>query len=324
MKDLIYVTAYCPTEGQVIALERCIDSIVQCGKHIALISHSHIPLHIQKKCQYYVYDYNNDTTDDYNLLGYNFFSNQDFEIQSIFFNKYFYGFAIYRMNSIACQIAINFGYENIHHIEYDCELIDKSLIDENSKLLKEYDSVIYTNNGQKNGFLFGPFKSLRVSSLPEKFKNYDREFIEREMKVAKPKQLETLSKKLFMESGKVFFKKAPTSDEFKSGDRVFSRNLHYTLYYNQLDKTLNIFYQSIKNSSEEIIVIINENKIVKIQTKPQHWYVRSLGIFDDINSVRIDDSQKVIYEKKFDDHSKEILKLNSYLVNARNSSTRLY
>jgi len=315
MKDLIYITVYCPTEEQERALERCIDSVLQCGKHIALISHSHIPIHIQKKCQYYVYDYNNEISDDYDLLGHNFFASGNIEIQSILFNKYFYGFAIYRMNSIACQIAKNFGYDNIHHIEYDCELLDKTLIDKNSELLKEYDSVIYTHNGEEDGFLFGSFKSFKVSSLPEKFKNYDKDFIENEMKMMEPKQLETLSKKLFMESGKVLFKNELEDNQFKKGDKVFHRNLHYTLFYNRLDKTLNIFYQSIKNSNEQIVVIVNENNIVNIQTIPYHWYIRPLGLFDEINSVRIDNSQKVIYEKKFNNESREILKINSYLVN---------
>ena len=50
-KDLIMVTAYCQTEEQENALEKCIDSVVNTGMHIALISHSHIPIHIQKKCQ---------------------------------------------------------------------------------------------------------------------------------------------------------------------------------------------------------------------------------------------------------------------------------
>ena len=101
MDDLIFVTAYCPTEEQEAALEKCINSILKCGKHIALISHTHISTHIQKKCQYYVYDYLNEISDDYNLFGDNFFATDNILINSAFFQKSFYGFAIYRMFSIA-------------------------------------------------------------------------------------------------------------------------------------------------------------------------------------------------------------------------------
>jgi len=48
MEDLILITAYCETEKQEEALNRCIDSVSKLGFHILLISHSHIPTHIQK------------------------------------------------------------------------------------------------------------------------------------------------------------------------------------------------------------------------------------------------------------------------------------
>ena len=146
MKDLIVITAHCPTEKQEEALNRCVDSVHKLGFHILLLSHSHIPIHIQKKCNYYFYDYDNDVSEDVNLLGYSTFKFENKKIHSKFFIKNFYGFAIYRMFSIASQIALNFGYENIHNIEYDCELLDGELINENNEHLKEYDSVIYTNN----------------------------------------------------------------------------------------------------------------------------------------------------------------------------------
>ena len=317
MKDLILITAYCPTEEQEAALEKCIDSVLECGKHILLISHTHIPIHIQKKCQYYVYDYNNDVVDDYNLMGYyHFFFNDNKAINSRFFIKNFYGFAIYRMFSIASQIAINFGYQNIHHIEYDCELIDKNLIHENSEYLKEYDSVICTDSGDENGWLYGAFKSFKVSSLPDKFKNYDRDYIESEMRKIEPTHLEFLTKKLFIDSGKPLFKNEPTSDRFRKNTVDEHRGLHHTLYYNPEDGTLNIFYRSVKNSSEEIVVIVNKTTMINIETKPYHWYVRPLGIFDEINHVRVDNSQKVIYDKTFDNEFREIFKIKSYITNA--------
>jgi hypothetical protein len=317
MKDLIFITAYCPTEEQERVLEKCINSVLECGKHIALISHSHIPIHIQKKCQYYVYDYNNDVVDDYNLMGhYTFTFDNNKRINSRFFVKNFYGFAIYRMFSIACQIAINFGYETIHHVEYDCELIDKNLIDENIKHLKEYDSVICTDTGDDNGWLYGAFKSFRVSTLPDKFKNYDRDYIESEMKNLTPNtHLEFLTKKLFIDSGKPLFKNEPTGDKFKKNTVDEHRGLHHTLYYNPEDKTLNIYYRSVKDLSEEIVVIVNKTTIVNVETTPYNWHIRPLGIFDEINHVRVYNSQKVIYEKTFDSEFREVFKIKSYIGN---------
>ena len=314
MRDLIVITAHCPTEEQEKALERCINSVLGLNYHIALISHTHIPIHIQKKCQYYFYDHLNDITDDYNFLGHRTFMFDNKRIHSRFFAKYFYGFAIYRMFSIYSQIAINFGYENIHHIEYDCELLDKNLINEHSELLKEYDSVIYTDNGKEDGFLFGAFKSFKVKSLPDNFKNFNREYIEDDIKKREPKQLEYFTKELFINSGKVFFQISPSEDRFKRGENFYNRDLHYTIFYNPSDLTLNIFYNSFKDIEEEIVVMINKEKIVTIKVKPYHWHIRSLGVFDDIDHIRIDNTNKILYQKFFNSEMREIFKIKSYMV----------
>jgi len=316
MNDLIFVTAYCPTEEQEVSLEKCINSVLKCGKHIALISHSHIPIHIQKKCQYYVYDYNNEISDDYNLFGDNFFAADNIIINSKFIQKSFYGFAIYRMFSIASQLAINLGYKNIHHIEYDCELLDETLISEHSVLLETYDSILYTDTGNENGFMFGSLKSFKVESLPDNFKNYNRDFIESEMRRIEPKHLETFTKNLFINSGNVLFKHVDeiTEKKFKKGLKFANVGRHYSLYYNDKDKTLNVFYRSLTDNPENIVVIINDNKIVRLNVSPRHWYINRLGIFDEINYVRIDDSKKTLLEKHFDNEFREIFKTKSFIT----------
>jgi hypothetical protein len=316
MNDLIFVTAYCPSEEQEIALEKCINSLLKCGKHIALISHTHIPIHIQKKCQYYIYDYLNEISDDYNLFGDNFFAADNIKINSIFFQKSFYGFAIYRMFSIASQLAANFGYKNIHHIEYDCELLDETLISEHSTLLETYDSILYTDNGNEDGFMFGSLKSFKVESLPDNFKNYNKDFIESEMRRINPKHLETFTKSLFVNSGNVLFKhdNELTAQKFKKGPKFVSIGRHYNLFYNDRDKTLNVLYRSLTDNPENIVVIVNDNKIVRLNVSPRHWYINRLGIFDEINYVRIDNSKKTLFEKHFDNEFREIFKRKSFIT----------
>ena len=316
MNDLIFVTAYCPTEEQEVALEKCINSVLKCGKHIALISHTHIPIHIQKKCQYYVYDYNNEISDDYNLFGDNFFESNDIKINSIFFQKYFYGLAIYRMFSTASQLAANFGYKKIHHIEYDCELLDETLISEHSALLETYDSILYTDNGNENGFIFGSLKSFKVESLPDNFKNYNKDFIESEMRRIEPKHLETFTKSLFVNSGNVLFKhdNELTEQKFKKGPKFAIIGRHYNLFYNDRNKTLNVFYRSFTDNPENIVVIVNDDKIVRLNVSPRHWHINQLGIFDEINYVRIDDSKKTLLEKHFDAEFREIFKTKSFIT----------
>jgi len=316
MKDLVLITAYCPSDEQIEALEKCLESVKKTGYHILLVSHTHIPIHIQKKCQYYIYDYLNEVSEDYNLFGYNSFGTSDMLIQSRFFQKTFYGFAIYRMFSIASQLASNFGYKNIHHIEYDCELLDEGLISEHSKLLETYDSILYTDTGDKDGFIFGSLKSFNVETLPDNFKNYNRDFIESEMRIIKPKHLETFTKSLFINSGNVLFKhdNELTEQKFKKGPKFVIVGRHYTLYYNSENKTLNIFYRSLSDEVENIVVIVNYDTIVRLTINPRNWHIQRLGIFDDINYVRVDDSKKTLYEIHFDNKLRETFKNNSYIT----------
>jgi hypothetical protein len=316
MKDLVLITAHCPTDEQIEALEKCLESVKKTGCHILLVSHTHIPIHIQKKCQYYIYDYLNEVSKDYNLFGYNSFGASDILIQSRFFQKTFYGFAIYRMFSIACQLASNFGYKNIHHIEYDCQLLDETLILEHSKLLETYDSILYTTDGTKDGFIFGSLKSFKVKSLPDNFKNYDKDLIESEIKKIEPKHLETFTKNLFINAGNVLFKHENelTEQKFNKGPKFYTVGVHYTLYYNSQNKTLNIFYRSSSKELENIVVIVNDDKIVRLSVKPGHWYIKRLGIFDEINYVRIDNSKNTLYEINFDNEFREIFKNKSYIT----------
>jgi hypothetical protein len=194
--------------------------------------------------------------------------------------------------------------------------LDKNLIIENAEHLKEYDSIIHTDSGDEYGFLFGSFKSFKVKSLPDKFKNYDREFIETEMKNLKVRKLEFLTKHLFIESGKVLYKKEPTEDKFKRGVIFEHRNLNWTLYYNPENKNLNIFYNTMDfKDTEKIVIIINNQRIVQIQTEPRYWYIRELGIFDDIKHIRVDNGKKIIFDKSFDDELRQLYKNESHIFN---------
>jgi hypothetical protein len=220
------------------------------------------------------------------------------------------------MFSIASQIAINFGYKKLHHIEYDCELLDKTIIDENSSLLESYDSVLYTNDGTPDGFLFGSLKSFKVDSLPEFFKTYNKDFIENEMKKIEPTHLEFLTKKLFINSGNVLFKNDNDlcKQGFSKGPKFYAIGVHYTLYYNPINNMINIFYLSMKSHEENIVIIVNDNKIVRFKALPNQWHIQRLGLLDEVFNVRIDNSKQCLYEKSFDEEFKKVFINKSYIT----------
>jgi len=316
MKDLIFISANCPYDEQVAELEKCIDSLLDSNFHILIVSHTHIPFHIQKKCHYYFYDFLNEISTDVDMIGYwNYNLGNGTSIHSRFFQRYFYGFAIYRMNSIASNVARIFGYEKIHKIEYDCRILDNRLLEENSQKLEEFDSVFYTNDGTRDGELFGSLLSLRVDKLPDLFLNYNKENIQNEIKKQRVDKLgmEQYSKDLFNKGNSLAVNVSSLNGRFEMGKSFFKRKHFSTLFYDQKSESLNFFYLSKKDEETKIIVIVNSSKVFNITVKPHHWHLLPLGLMVDIDYVRIDDTVNVFYEMKFDNEFREIFKRKSYL-----------
>jgi hypothetical protein len=317
MKDLVIITAHCPSEEQEKMLERCIDSVINLNHHILLISHTHIPIHIQKKCNYYFYDYFNDINHDDELLYFvRYFIDDTTTIKSKYFIKEFYGFAIYRMFTIASQIANNFNYRNIHHIEYDSVLIDNSLIEEHNNLLNEYDSVFYTDDGKDSGFILGAFKSFKIDKLPKLFKEYDKDKM-REIMVNTPLMpLETFTKQIFKESGNVIFR---NSTELKNTGKLIqnespSRLKYFTPYYDHRSDRFLLFYKNMGETVDSLRVYVNGEQLLSFSVQPKYWNIRTLCRFQDLNSLLLMVGNKIIYDKTFNEEQRNTLKENAYLI----------
>lgn len=321
MRDLVLVTAHCPSEDQEKMLERCIDSIIKFGHHVLLISHTHVPIHIQKKCNYYFFDYYNDVNHNDDLL---YFTSYDFQngssVRSKYFNKEFYGFAIYRMFSIASQVAINFKYRNIHHIEYDCVLYDNTLIEEHNNLLEQYDSVFYNIPGDSTGFILGSFKSFKVESLPELYKNYNRDTMEDMMINGPILPLESFTKHIFLDSGKPCFRKLSDLDGRFLKDDTSLRLKHFVPYYDHRTDEFFLFYKNYDNTPHELRMYVNGVNTLDVFVRPKFWAVRYLSKYDDLKSLMLVLGNKIIYDKSFDKEGLQKLKENSYIiVNEKNN-----
>ena len=315
-EDLIYVTANCPTEEQEKKLEECINSLEKIGYDIALVSHTHIPLNIQKKCKYYIYDHFNDISEDENLLSdINFYIPKGI-IVSKYFQKYFYGFAIFRMINLACNLAINFGYKKLHYIEYDCVVNNGSFIKENSKLLETYDSILYTTNGNKNDGLIGGIHSCLTNKIPELFKKYDRENIENLLKENQNNCVEDITKLSFLNSGNVLFKNGNelTEDIITIGYKFKNRNVHYTLYYDNESEKINIIYNNVSQSDQKIMLIVNNNKVINFISKINFWNIEMVGNINGIRNVKVFIDDRISYEKNFNDENIQTFKNNSYII----------
>ena len=314
MKDLILITAYTPTTQHEELLERAILSVKKVGFDILLVSHSHTPLNIQKMCQYYFYDHLNDVTDNVDFRHFEYFSFPEFQIQSKYFTKNFYGFSIYRMFSIASKIAKNFDYERMYHMEYDCEVFDQSIFMEHQELLQTHDAVFYTAEGHESDFLVGCFKSFKVDSLPETFANYDKNHITDVMINAPCKPLENYTKRIFQGLNTKFLdSRSIFKTERFVQDNLTSRKKHFTLYYHSETKTLNFFYRNMWEEKQKVIVITNGELINNIDSEPGYFNIRPLCPINEFREVRVFVDDNFVYEFKVDNQEQlDTFKQNAF------------
>ena len=60
-------------------------------------------------------------------------------------------------------------------------------------------------------------------------------------------------------------------------------------------------------------MIVNNN-VVRFKASPNQWHIQSLGLLDEVNYVRIDNSDKCLYEKSLDDEFKKVFPNKSYIT----------
>jgi hypothetical protein len=310
--DLIFVTAYCPTQEQIDRLSQCIDSLPNKNFDIALITHSHVPLEIQQKCQYYIYDHLNDLSDDEELRHFEYHNSETHRLKSKLVKKTpFYGFSIYRMFSAISKLAENYGYKRIYHVEYDYVIKDKSIFTNHKKFLQKFDSVFYKID-EDDDMILGGLKSFNVDKLPELFKNYNKEKMTKIMKEENLIPLEEFTKKIFSDAGNVLLISKSHIKERVELKKFTSQELNWCYCYNEKDGQLYLFYLNIINDLELIGVKSDDFYDEKILTKDK-YYIKSLGDINNIHNLTLLRNKTIVSEITITEDFKQKIKKYSLI-----------
>jgi hypothetical protein len=310
--DLIFVTAYCPTQEQISRLSQCIDSLPNENFDIALITHSHVPLEIQQKCQYYIYDHLNDLSDDEELRHFEYHNSETHRLKSKLVKKTpFYGFSIYRMFSAISKLAENYGYKRIYHVEYDYVIKDKSIFTNHKNFLQKFDSVFYKID-EDDDMILGGLKSFNVDKLPELFKNYNKEEMTKMMKEENLIPLEEFTKKIFSDAGNVLLISKSHIKERVEIKKFTSQELNWCYCYNEKDGQLYLFYLNIINDLELIGVKSDDFYDEKNLTKDK-YYIKSLGDINNIHNLTLLRNKTIVSEIVITEELKQKIKKYSLI-----------
>lgn len=309
-KDLIFVTAHCPTDEQVNRLRLCIDSLIIEGFDLALISHTHIPLDIQQKCNYYIYDYLNELIDDDDIKHSEVHFGEKHVIKTKMFKKQpFYGLAIYRMFSTISKLAENFSYEKIYHVEYDYVIKTPQIFFNHKEILNTYDSVFYAIE-QDDNMILGGLKSFRVSSLPDLFKNYNKDLMLQRIKSESLKPLEHFTTQIFLESGTPFFINSKLLKDKVTIKKFVAQELNWTLCYHSKIDNLGFYY--VNFYKEELLkVIVNHSKTFDLEIKDKKNAYVDLGEIETVNHVTVLRNETIIYSEDISPELKDKIKKDS-------------
>lgn len=312
-QDLIFITAYCPTESQLERLNDCVDKLSNIeGFDLALISHSDIPVSIQKKCKFYVYDSDNDLSWNSDLRHFELHKGESHQLISNLLKKTpFYGFAIYRMFSIISQLALGLGYKRIYHVEYDYIIKDKSIFFNHRKFLETYGAVFFTLQHDDN-MILGGFKSLRVDQLPEDFKIFNKSKMIRRMIGENLKPLEEFTKKIFNESTNCLFIDSKVVREKIEPKKFIHQEQHWCLYHNLKNEKIGVFYLNMF-TTQHIEIELNKKLVSSKTLENDKFLILDLGFYNEVQEVKVIRDGKVIFDEVIDDNFKLNLKNNSRL-----------
>ena len=303
MKDIILITAYCPNSKKMDKLRKLVNQLqVFKNKYdLMLVSHTTIPYDIQEKIDLCLYDKKNELLTEWDLINQPWFSPGNGRIvQSGLLTGRNTHLAIWRMLILSFSMCKNIGYEKIHHLEYDCEILDDSEIESNSKLLDEYDSVYYMDRKKNTAeILFGSFQSYKISSLPEKLINLDEDWIKDLIRKTPAKSPEGMLKKILTEEGNAFEKDRKVlelnGNRFATSEEDDGFNAWGVPFVDLLDNCMYfIVWNTHKLKGVKYTVIINDNNIFTTDLVPMgHWKIIKLENIENISKILTMEDDKV-------------------------------
>ena len=303
MKDLICITAHCPTEEKRRILYNLVSSLQPIRKDFDLmvISHTPVTFDVQENVDWVIFDKDNELLTDWKYQNQPWFSPHDGKhIQSIFFgigNTYL---TLHKQLIAGYGHAKTFGYEKVHFIEYDAYFEDHTEFYDNSKILNTYDAVLYTKKDAlfeiNLQFGIGNFHSVKISTLSERAFKYDREEILKELEESSEKTTEKRTQILYGENGnKIYFKDHNVITQngnilriidFHKGDFEMQWAVPF---YDNTKKTIEfVVWNDASEKPCNVIVIVNDDNIIKFENlKKFEWSIQTLGEPKDIRNIKV-------------------------------------
>jgi hypothetical protein len=145
MKEIVLISAYTPDTPTQDNLRELIKSLKDLNYRVCLITHTSTPSDIVDRCDYYVYDKENELLYDPEMKYFYFAYLEEY---MIYFKDYFavatHMLPIFKMYLGGLAYLKSLGEEIIHMILHDNIVKNREMWDINNEILKEKDAVLYS------------------------------------------------------------------------------------------------------------------------------------------------------------------------------------
>jgi hypothetical protein len=287
MNEIVHILDYSETSEKQVRLFNLIKKIKK-SYQVAVSSHFPLPDWIIKECDFYFYDKKNLLIFDDDIKNNKFFISGSFYIEYIPYKSISaHIIAITRLFLLGNSSLKVLGYDIVHQLEYDCDLINFDEFSHNSILCKEYPLVAYVETIHENTinnplWYHGVYQTINLNHFNYEDLSYDEEkmkqiliesFLER-----KEFFQEKLWKKLFYNNKKVYLKeldkikKSINYNLSSTGDSLWKPDNSFSVFFYQGE--IYLFVDNTKQDNRLDLKIIFDDIIIKnFQVYPFNWFI---------------------------------------------------
>lgn len=330
LKDLIVVSAHCPTPSKEEKLENLIDKLqgLRNNFDVLVVSHSPVKKEIQEKVDHFYYDSNNEILRDFDLSYLAWFENESFFIETSLVYNMTTALAIARQVRYSVNFSNFWGYKKIHYMEYDFVYPGDHFILENNLRLDQYDTVMLNHPLNTGLFASSVYFSFVTKGLEEESREFNRErFLERirnshyldaevgkEIKMTNHGRMtENLNVLLFSQSGrKILYLPNQEKDQTEDSHQVSPNKWAFPVY-DQTQNSLLFFIQNTTNSQMRVEVKINGSSPVLFECPRGCWTLSPLSDFEGDKEIEIWIEDNLEKEIKINSSNREKFIKNSFI-----------
>jgi hypothetical protein len=304
-KELILVLTYCPDKKRKEIFFEFLKQLQNFRDTYDILVSSHTPLdtHFFDYFDYFYYDKNNIILTDIEYRQNGWFSPfNDYVIWSSYLSNGNTIKAILDLLIPSVSIAKNLKYEKIHFFEYDTKIVNTTELVENSKLLDEYDYVIY--NAEDTHKIAGGYLSFKTNFVVDEWKENNEEILKKSYFGVYPKAPENILYNQIKNQRKFIEK---NYHELKLNgieiNIVHENRSNWNVpFFDPRDSKLKFVSNNKTNNEYDIKVIVNNNLHHIGLMQPNCWKITNLlDNFYDVEHIVVLKNDENILDLVFND-----------------------